>query len=94
MHQQHNRTFLALVIGVRIASTITISSGLSRAPAKAPAEAERCEPILSIRRAGSMASSLVLGAQNEAGDMNKYCAKLCEEACASHMDMMLHRYYF
>lgn len=49
------RTFLALVIGVRIASTITTSSGLSREPARAPAEAERCEPIISIRRAASMA---------------------------------------
>lgn len=47
-------TFLALVMGVRIASTITTSSGLSRAPAKAPDEAERCEPIISIRRAASM----------------------------------------
>lgn len=55
----HARTFLALVIGVRIASTITISSGLSRTPAKAPAEADRCEPIISIRRAASMAVALV-----------------------------------
>lgn len=42
-------------MGVRIASTMTISSGLSRAPARVLAEGEgfaaaTCEPILSIRR--------------------------------------------
>lgn len=56
------RTLLARMMGVRIASTITMSSGLSGAPARDVvgtmvvdlAAAEIWEPILSIRRDASI----------------------------------------
>lgn len=42
---------------MRIASTMTISSGLSLVPARGPIadDAQTCDPILSMRRAASIA---------------------------------------
>ena len=59
-------TFFARVMGVRIASTMTMSSGLSRVPARGPiVDAEMCDPILSIRRAASIFRSLVASPPRE-----------------------------
>lgn len=85
MYHGNRITFLALVIGVRIASTMTISSGLSRDPTKAPAEAERCEPIISIRRAASMALACVFdvstAGNNRAKATNKKAMSIFRGMC-------------